>query len=337
MNIITAIFLLITSLCYAELPDDVFLVEGCNIYRSAGGKVESFPGSFCAFLLDGRVISASNDSIRMLGPAQEVLWELKAEVHHQLNLSEDRKRILTLLSENIDSPKGKIRKDKLTVISLDGKILHEARVDELLKDKLNFVSYDRGEITRATAGPYLEDSHFNSIYEIPQNSSKLPFLKPGNIIVNSVGHGVCVISGDLKQVFDCRKFSHSLDHHVHDVQVTAQGTYLYFNNEFPDKIELHSSSVEELDPATGKIVFRFQSEPKIMFYSPGCGGVQVLDKKHLLISHMQAGIFIIDRQTKKGVGHIPFIALEPVHLKVSQQIKARRLGEFFSARKVKLK
>ena len=115
------------------------------------------------------------------------------------------------------------------VITLDGKILHRAPM-------VNFLKGERKRWTGVLVLKALkadsESSHFNSFYEIPENdlSAKVDWLKPGNLIVNSLVLGVLVFDTTLSKVL--HRFVHkgSHWHSVHDVQVTSSGEILLFNN-----------------------------------------------------------------------------------------------------------
>lgn len=259
----------------------------------------------------------------MYDAEDKILWSKPHFVHHQIKLSHDGQRILTLLFEL----KGDYREDIFAVMDLEGKILHRAKALDLFKDRLQFGLNELSPWEKERFNAKYEMSHFNSIDEIPKNSSKLPFLKEGNIIVNSAGHGTCILSRDLKIVHDCRKIPET--NTLHDVQITADGKYLYFNNEVFDKSGLHSSAVEEFDPVTKKRKVLFAAEPKAAFYSPNCGGVQIF-KDLLIVSHVTTGAYVIDRKTGKISDYIPNL-----ETRKDQEIKVMDLNSFLKTRKLK--
>ncbi len=317
-----------------KLPDGVYLVNGCKIFNNVGAKVKEFPGRICLFHPDGRVILATETSLRMLNPKLETVWELPVKVHHQLTFSTDKKSILALLSENKKMDSGILRQDRLAIISLDGKILSDVIANDLLKQQI--AGKEPVKLPPwivKTYGADFEQTHFNSIYEIPANSSKIAFLKSGNIIVNSIGIGACVLTPDLKTVLDCRTFPSTHENRVHDVQITPEGNYIYFNNEASASKTLHSSAVDEFNPASKKITFHFAANPAVLFYSPICGGVQVLDKDYLLVSHVQNGAYVIHRKSRKVMGYFPYLSMEDYNMTIqpTQQIKAAKLSSFLSA------
>jgi hypothetical protein len=317
----------------SALPEDFYILNYCSIFKHDGGEVETLPGLFCIPLPDGSVVSASGGkkTLRVFNADNTVRWEVSRMVHHQINMSHDGKRILALISETRKTEKGRERFDKFAVFSLDGKILHEVEAIELLKDKLSFTANETSDHDKTVFEADFERTHFNSIHEIPENTSKLPFMKAGNIIVNTLENGACVLTPDLKTVLDCRTFPESKNHWVHDVQITNKGHYVYFNNDFVGG-NLPGSSVDIWDPVKKKLTFRFKANPVSAFFSPVCGGVQMLDENTIMASHAQNGIFVLDRKTAKLKEIIPGYSMKPIQ-KGTQQYRALKLDSFFKARK----
>lgn len=312
-------------------------ISGCRIF-TIGGVEKSFPGDFCVFLDDGRLISASLTSLKMLSPIGEILWEHKGHFHHQANLSQDKQRLLVLTSEVEKKETNITRQDKFWVLDLNGKILHEALAAKLIKEagleNLSWAIKDDKVL-----GPGKEISHFNSFYEISDlhPNVKTPlYMKKGNVVINSVGLGTFVLSPDLQTVIHHQKFPNSFKHSVHDVQVTKNGNFLFFNNIVATK-DTHTlqkndhsyySAINEWDPRTGKVVQAFEATPKEFFLSVFCGGIQQIDEDTWLFSHALNGAFVYSKKQKKLLlttyaGHLLDSKLSPI-----QQIKLQDLSSF---------
>ncbi len=110
----------------------------------------------------------------------------------------------------------------------------------------------------------IETSHFNSIYEIPENKGgkKSRFLKAGNLIVNSTGIGIFILSPDLSEVLYEKSYSHSLRNEIHDVQVTPDGLFLIFNNTVNDPLTSYKySAIQKFDPVSEKLIFDYPNGP----------------------------------------------------------------------------
>jgi hypothetical protein len=202
------------------------LQKNCQIFSLKGEALRIVPGDLCLFLDDGSFVSSTDRYLRFFSKSDEVVWEHRGHFHHQMNFSEDRKRILALSS----AFEGTIRQDKFLILDFKGRVLHTLTTDSLLQqaglpglEGFFFIPSWKSE---------KETSHFNSIYEIPPLvASNLPsYLKEGNVIVNSLDLGFFILSPDLQTVLYHARFPNSFAHRVHDVQVTQDGHFIYFNN-----------------------------------------------------------------------------------------------------------
>ncbi len=315
------------------------LVNGCRLFALTGEAVGSFPGTMCIFLPDGSFISGSDTHLRFFSKNDEILWEIPGHFHHQLNLSPDGKKILALSSD----VSGSERIDRFLVLNLKGTVLHSQTALPLLKatnsSRLNFL------ISKPVAGLKVEATHFNSIYEIPKLvGSNLPaYLREGNIIVNSTFLGVFILSPDLQKVLHHMTFKNSRLHNVHDVQVTRRGNFLYFNN-MVDSGQLHFfqvsgpslpdlwSSVNELDPRTGKLIHLFEATPRHIFYSSVSSNVQEVTDDIWLFTHFMNGTYFYSKSRRELFLAVPGTHYTSTGFMPTQQVRAERLIEFLRAR-----
>lgn len=299
--------------------NSLWIQNGCTIYRMNGHRY-SHPGNLCVFLDDGSFISATGTFIRRFSQKKEILWEIPGHFHHQMNISPDKQRILVLSSDIVKREGRKERDDAFLILSIDGKILHRQNSFEHLQS-LNQGSLGwKNQKQIAIAGGEIETTHFNSIYEIPANNSPLPYLKAGNVIVNSSALGVYILSPDLKKVVHFEKFQFSLSHQVHDVQVTASGEILLFNNIANKPDEVTYSAIQKYDPLTKKITLSVTANPLGIFYSPACGGAQEIGD-YLYFSHIVTGGYLYSKTKKAMIATSPgtngdILMMEPV-----QQLK----------------
>ncbi len=326
---------------------NLHLINGCSVYSTTGKQLRTFPGGMCLFLDDGSLISANETFIRLINKNSEVVWHLPGHFHHQINLSPDKKNILALSSEVIDTPAGKFRDDVTLVISMEGKILHRQTGQEIIRQagQQSLTLIMNAQLTEMF-GTNKEITHFNSIYKIPKITNKnVPsFIKEGNVIVNGLALGVHILSPDLKTVLFHTKFSSSYNHWVHDVQVKENGNVLFFNNvdAIPGKkvhnyviltsenVENYSSSVQELDPTMKKVVWNFSANPKSFFFSWICGSVQELDEDIILFTHYLTGTFIYSKSKKTTLATVAATHADHHRIMPSQQVKAQDLTRFLS-------
>lgn len=99
------------------------LVVGCRIFSLSGQPLKNFPGQICIYLDNGNLISATENAIRLISKDNEIIWEYPGHFHHQVNLSNDKKRILAISSDINSKNNINIREDKFLIMNLDGKVL----------------------------------------------------------------------------------------------------------------------------------------------------------------------------------------------------------------------
>lgn len=333
---------LFSIISFANPMKNLTLAAGCRLYNIQGENIKNFPGHLCVFLDDGSFVSGNEHALRFFNKTNEVVWEIKGHFHHQINLSEDKQKILALSSE-ISGESGNIsRQDKLLILGLDGKILHQRLMADIMKEA-NSVSiyWILDPHMRTFFGNGHEISHLNSMYEIPANKGypKNSFLQKGNIIINGLETGIHILSPDLSKVLHYTYLKSSTLHTVHDVQVNSKGNFLIFNNAVAkDKREtshpnwrafggIHSA-IEEIDPKTQKIVARFEATPKEMFYSKACGSIQEVGSDTWLFTHIVNGTYVYSKSKKKILHSLPATHLNDHQFVPIQQVKAWDLSKF---------
>jgi hypothetical protein len=309
------------------------LVNGCKIFSLSGTQIKRTPGEFCQFFDNGDFLSMSSKTLKYITSKGEVKWSVENQLfHHQMNLSPDLKRVLTLGSVEKEIQGRLYRVDQFLVLDVsDGKILHKVDADVLMA---------KSDVNPTTLGPGFpknffkateEYSHFNSFYEIPKfNFTKKihPALEPGNFIVNSIGLGFLVIDHKFEKILLKHKLDQSFLHHIHDVQLTERGTLIAFNNLNATKDLLVYSTVIEFDSLSFKTIREFKADPASMFYSHHCGGVQDLGRGLVLFSHNYAGVFIYNFLKKKMVYSNLKVFLDGDRILPTQQIKIENLDSF---------
>lgn len=342
VKLFTLLALLSVSPLYAY--ENLTLVSGCRLYNLKGHNFKNFPGAICVFLEDGSFISTSDSGMRRISKDQEVLWELKGHFHHQVNLSHDKKRILAMDTAVVETTVP-LRQDKLVVISLEGKILHEAFAKDILtQGKATPLSWSLTETLARVHGPIKEISHFNSIYEIPPQKRpvKNAMINEGDIVINSNGIGAFIMTADLKKVVKYIDVKNSVYNRLHDVQINERGNLILFNNIASPRPGItdfslgsplnrgYHSSPQEMDPVTQKIIRKFEATPKEMFYSWICGSIQELDDSTWLFTHFLNGTYIYSMKEQKLLYSIPSTHTNDERFVMTQQVKAYDLSKFLS-------
>jgi hypothetical protein len=235
------------------------------------------------------------------------------------------------MSSSIKEKAGKKeRDDVLLILDENGKVLHQQTGSWLLRQ------IGHRPINLRIKHPIGEEkadydlTHFNSIYEIPENAgaAHASYLKPGNIIVNSSGVGIFILSPDLKRVLYHVKIKDNEDVLLHDVQVTLEGEFIYFNNVIADPESPNRySAIDKYNPITKKRTFRFTAEPKGMFYATTSGGVQEFGD-FIFFSHIVTGGYLYSKTKKTIVLTVPPSFSSPLRPVPVQQIKILDVRKF---------
>jgi hypothetical protein len=329
------ILLLVLQTASAQSWSKFQLVNGCTIFSYEGKRLKNFPGQMCIFFDDGSFLSATQKGLSLIDKNSKVLWNLSGHFHHQINMSQDGKRVLALSSEIVMRKNKSCRVDKMMVITIEGNVLHTVLADDLLKQaKLSEdIRPSVPDLAKDVGAPF-ELSHFNSFYEIPKmtGDSAPKFLQTeGAYVVNGLSDAIFILSPDLKNLIQTLNIPQSTDHQVHDVQISSNAHLLYFNNMTSDSSDLNRiSAIEEKDLKTDKIVFEFRAEPGAMFYSVFSGGVQALDDNHVLFSHVTTGTYIYSKAEKKLISTIVHTHFDLGRSVPSQQVKALDLSKFLA-------
>ena len=338
MYLILILGLLVTANSYAvNFPNSTnYIVNGCRILGPDEVERKILPGERCIFFDNGDFISSTMTTIRYYTSKNEVKWELKGLFHHQMNLSSDQRRILVLGSVH-----GSTRHDsanlhaQLNIVGIDGQIERSLDFSAAL-EQFRLQSHAIINSNRDPVPVNQQGIHLNSFYEIPaiKDGVKVPsYIQPGNFVINGLVQGVFIIDKDLKKIIGHWVSPFSVLHNIHDAQVTAAGKLIYFNN-----MSAHSrlgntySSVDEVDLMSNKRILEVKTNPAGLFYSPHCGGVQVINNDLVLFSHVVAGYHVYSREKKSIIfsSHAPY--LRGAQLTAAQQIKQYDLTNFLKQR-----
>ena len=326
------ILLFMALISSAEASSQYFFAEGCRILDKSGKELLSMPGQMCLFFEDGSFASADHKGLRFFNHKKVLLWEIKGNFHHQLNLSFGKKSLLALSTEIITIDNVPTRADSFLEISFKGEILNKQNSNDVL-GQANMKRRKDVIVAKMKAGveASFEMSHFNSFYSIPVQKSTptLSCLKEGNFIINSLHYGGFVLSDNLSRVLCKIPTPTSVNNFIHDMQVTDKGEILIFNNlESTKGSEATNSAIQILNPTTGIPIYSFTTEPKSSFFSTFRGGVQKLDEDHYLISNASSGVFLLSKPKANEI--FPYQFHKIFSTSYVQQVYALELGAFLA-------
>jgi outer membrane protein assembly factor BamB len=124
--------------------------------------------------------------------------------------------------------------------------------------------------------------HTNAIWILDEEST-VPASGSRRVMLYLLGLGsIVVLDMDSEQIVWA---STGPETHRHDPRPLANGRILIFNN-FHQSPE---STVTELDPRTGEVLWRYQGSEQEPFYSKTCGTAQRLENGNTLITESDNG------------------------------------------------
>lgn len=294
-----------------EEPNDQIIFQrnvqiGCAIYDWDLIAIRRFPGNFCIFYPDGKVLSAGDKDLTLFSSRMAVIWRKKVALHHVMNLSLDGKDIYGLASE-IHKLKGeRVRYERILRINSEGEISgefnffkHSKRLDAL---------FPNGTPVLWSAPSYYRElwdkeyGHANSVYVISPGQAapnQAAAFAAGNVIVsvNAMARTL-ILDPELKTVL--WSYPRKEKPQQHDVQPTENGNLMSYINFNTGKAKPFSS-LEEFNPLTGALHWRYRANPPSSFFSETQGGVQKLPNGHTLFTDTTLGgrVVLLDRHLKK--------------------------------------
>jgi len=109
-------------------PENVHLLDGCEIRSLDGALLKVLAGSLCVILDSGDVISALDDELVRHDPLGRILWRLPISAHHDMNLTSADSVVLVSGSRqrHVDPTTGRaVRYDAFQHISVEGDVLFD--------------------------------------------------------------------------------------------------------------------------------------------------------------------------------------------------------------------
>ena len=282
----------------AERENEELHVLSCAILNSKGVVKYDFQGQFCNFLDDGSYVShvffPEGVFVVRFGANNQIIWKRKLDVHHQLKLTADKKKLIALTVEYVKTPLCKVtRFDNFLVLDVEtGKSLFTWNsadyINKITELKIKYSSIILQSSTESkTNKTVCKITHLNSVYEIPENqlSNKISAFKAGNFIVNFLGLGaVLIVDQKTKEIVweSSLKRDNFSYLGLHDVQVIETGELIYLRNAETDRSLQSNSSFEIHNPVTFETRILYPKNKTDNFFSRNMGGIQKLDTGYLI-------------------------------------------------------
>lgn len=315
-------------------------VIGCSVYNQNHELLISHPGALCDYLADGKVLMSNDKALFLLDHREAPLWKKDEYVHHALSAVDENKSIVYFTDED------QIFRDDLTRFDIikkvnfkNGNLLAEWKLSEHLDQIMPYLpwKYVKSEhLLDLKMGGHshtqakFEFLHFNSIYQIPENSTypKLFYMKPGNFIV-SAGISLILFFDNNLNLIHTMVYDEIAYTTFHDVQALPNGQLLIYHNSGE---RFWCSRLEMVDSEDLKLTWSFKDETLEFLCSSRFGGVQLLSNGNFLFSDVSKGGRIIEINPD---GHVLVDFFHPEKDPVTKQsidvykVKAQDLTSFF--------
>lgn len=227
----------------------------------------------------------------------ELLWKRRLTAHHDIELT-PRGQLLTLtfarrMVPSID-PTIPVRDDRLTLLSQDGEVLEVLSLYDLLGGRPeDFPLAAVGPTTRGGA-EWVDLFHCNSVEWMYREHlvGRHPLYELSNVLVCSRHQDrIFVVNWDRQELV--WSWGEKILSGPHDAQVLENGHILVFDN----GMGREWSRVIEMDPLSGRIVWRYRAPRPRDFYTLSKGSSQRLPNGNTLITNSDHGYaFEVTRQ-----------------------------------------
>lgn len=180
-----------------------------------------------------------------------------------------------------------------------------------------------------------EFSHANSFYQIGENilGQKDSRFAKGNYLINVNGLGLIIIVDQKFKIILWIGLQKSIA--LHDVQMLPDGFFLVYDN-YTSRDKIPHTTLAKMHPLTGEYQVLYRANPVTSFFSPKCGGVQILPNNHLLFSDITDGGYAREvDENGKEVWKQAHVRINTATQKpdLFQQVKRQDFSEFLKNNK----
>jgi hypothetical protein len=265
-----------------------------------GKEVFNFPEGDCYFFKDGSVFfSDLDEKLRLFGPDGLEQWAVNEFGHHDFDVSEDEQEIFVVTSERKqEGDKKLIHHYVLGFSKADGREIFRWDSEKYFEQ-----FKDLGiQVSLHDSMGDLEYYHINSVQVLPPNrwEKTIPAFRRGNVLINCFDNGVAFIIDRQNMeiawwhAFDAPTEGDNADAFTtagsHTVKLLENGHILYMANVHKYELaHITFSSIEEIDPSTHQVVWRYMANPATDFNVPIWGSVYRLHNGNTLVTRSPSG------------------------------------------------
>lgn len=293
---------------YYNIFTDYMDGRKCEVIDMEGRSVFTFPGAFCHFFKDGS-IAFMTDRLSVFDPSGKLQWSEPDSYHHELDVTPDESEIFSITWRVKSFAGRKIHDDVIVGFTRDGKRSFTWSYAEHAKDFENLLGRPAESFHEPHHDFDSEDiSHLNSVQVLQANpwAAKNPAFKPGNLLVNCFDNRYAFIlereSGKVVWLHEFKGNGSSYygSFHgggTHSVKMLEDGNLFFFDNKsYYRYADTKFSSIVEMNPLTGQVIWRYLANPASQFLSPIWGSAVKLANGNVLITNSTAGsVFEVTR------------------------------------------
>lgn len=257
---------------------------GCVLFDEKGKLLKRYLSWACAYFPNGKLLLADGFTLTLYDANHEIEWVRDQRCHHNVFYSAaDNTALIT--TTNILPDRATII-DRLEVYDGEGRLVKEFDFTPAMSFHKNV--WKDGEFWDDYVLPKAKQelSHVVSFHRVNKNSSRHPALAEGNYVVSDVFGRIYFFDRDLKKIVHEIRTAEALRRHAtFDVQVSQRGNLLLYNTKNVLLGE-ELSSLEEIDPFTGKLVWSYGKKPGQQFDGAYEGNLTELPNGNFLFSHV---------------------------------------------------
>jgi outer membrane protein assembly factor BamB len=258
----------------------------CEVINNDSKLLYVFPWNFCLITSEG-FLGAIKDRLTFLNNKGEEVWVKNLNIHHDLFYDRNLRKFTIPVNEFVAYKNSRLKIDKIVQLDLNGNIIFDWNASAHLKDLeesfgANFSVYF------VKSKNFYETTYINGAAAIPNSplAIKNDAFRAGNILVSLNKVGLFILNPYSSKIVWTFKYAHLGAGQIHAARFQENGTILFFLNK---SNRSGYSQIIQIRPDTGKVVWTYNAENPMEFYSEICGSIHSTDSGSILVTHISNG------------------------------------------------
>lgn len=238
----------------------------CTFFDKQGKLLLKFDASHCLLLHEqGWILSRSQKALVMQTLNRSVIWERPQFSHHDLFISPQHKKIVSVVRKKDNTDQNEIWHDGVHIYDLKGQLLFSWFSQDHWQEIQKLWPEGDRPISRQH---YIDDTSkkigikINSAFILEDHPlrQEFPEFQDDNLVLslNQLSL-IIIVNPKTKKIVWSHRLSDDFGYGVHSVRMTPRGSFLFFDNRSifngqPSKVKALAQIVE-LDPVTKKRIW----------------------------------------------------------------------------------